>query len=113
MTIRLRVVSKASPRQVTTKDGVAHRVVDVRVGDRTGIVTLSLWDDAAHLAQDDEVIDVDNGYVSRFKGQLRLNLGRYGTIELVDDADFPTGEAIEASQRQRRHRRTMRRIKPK
>lgn len=105
VTIRLRVVAKSPPRQVTTKNGAAHLVVDARVGDRTGIVTLSLWDDDAKLVHDDDVIDVENGYVTRFKGQLRLNLGRYGTIEPIDDVDFPSMDEIQESQRRRSDRR--------
>ena len=109
VTIRLRVVTKSPPRQVTTKNGVVHLVVDVLAGDRTGIVTLSLWDDDAQLVHDGDVVDIQNGYVTRFKGQIRLNLGRYGTVEQVDDADFPIVEEIQDSQGRRRyHRKTVR-----
>jgi replication factor A1 len=92
--IRLRVVEKKTPRTVKTKNGEDHSVADVIVGDRTGTVILSLWDEKIDEVSVGDVIDVENGYVSRFKGRLRLNIGKFGRIETVKDSTFPSLEML-------------------
>lgn len=94
VTIRLRVLRKEDARVVKTRDGEEHRVVDVMVGDGTGITTLVLWDERADQVSEDDVIDVRDGYVNRFKGRLRLNVGKYGELERVEDAKFLKAELI-------------------
>jgi len=111
--IRLRVITKDEPRTVKTKDGTEHRVVDVHVGDRTGTTYLSLWDERTKSIDIGDIIDIENGYVSRFKGRLRLNIGKFGTLEKVEDPGFPS---IEALRHQTRHpywrKGTRRKTKP-
>lgn len=109
--IRVRVISKDEPREVKTKDGSIHTVVDSQVGDRTGIIIMSLWDDVANQIDEGDLIDIKNGYVSRFKGRLRLSIGRYGEFEKVDDPDFPGGSEILSSHSLRRLRWKSRRKK--
>jgi len=92
--IRVRVISKNEVRTVKTKDGEAHRVVDTHVGDRTGRILLSLWDEKIEQVQEGDLIDITDGYVTRFKGRYRLNIGRYGSLERVEDDEFPTREDL-------------------
>jgi ssDNA-binding replication factor A large subunit len=86
--------TKNEPRKVKTKDGEEHRVVDVHVGDRTGRILLTLWDEKIEQVQDGDLIDIENGYVTSFKGRYRLNIGRYGSLECVEDDEFPTREDL-------------------
>ena len=102
--IRVRVISKDEPREVKTKDGSMHSVVDSYIGDRTGIIILSLWDDDANKIENGDIIDIKNGYVSRFKGRLRLNIGKYGEFEKIDDPDFPKDSEILSSHSLRRRK---------
>jgi len=104
VTIRVRVLSKEEPRKVKTKDGTEHVVVDTRTGDRTGVIALSLWDEWVDEVSEGDIIDIKNGYVNRFKGRLRLNIGRYGSLEKVEDPEFPKVEEITMRQEQRRQR---------
>jgi replication factor A1 len=87
--IRVRVINVSNIRTVTTKNGVQHSVVDVMVGDRTGIISLSLWDEQTTLISEGDLIDITNGYVNKFKGWLKLNIGKYGRLEKVQDDSFP------------------------
>lgn len=79
--VLVKVVELYPVREVTTKDGSSHRVAEALVGDETGSVILSLWDDAASSAQAGKMIQVRNGYISLYKGNMRLNIGKYGTME--------------------------------
>ncbi len=85
----VKVVSKTEPRDVTSRsDGSAHRVCEALVGDDSGSLYLTLWDDAIDELVDEQVISITNGYVNLFRGSMRLNIGRYGSYEVLDEAPF-------------------------
>ena len=79
-----KVVSKGEVRSTTSgRDYTAHRVVDVLVGDESGCVYLNLWDDNIDKAKEGDILKIKNGYVTLFRGSIRLNIGRYGSFEVV------------------------------
>ena len=85
----VKVVSKTEPREVTSRsDGSAHRVCEALVGDDTGSLYLTLWDDAIDDVVEEQVLKITNGYVNLFRGSMRLNIGRYGSSEVVEEAPF-------------------------
>jgi replication factor A1 len=104
ITIRLRVLSVREPRIVKTRNGEEHEVVDIQVGDRTGSIFLTLWDERTREVKIDDLIDVSNGYVNRFRGRLKLNIGMFGEMEKVEDPEFPSREDILEILRRRRER---------
>ena len=82
-----KVVSKSEVRNIAAgRDGAPHRVCDALVGDETGSVYLTLWDDNIEKVNDGDTINVGNGYVTLFRGNMRLNIGRYGTLEVAKEA---------------------------
>lgn len=82
-----KVVSKSEIRDIAAgRDGAAHRVSDALVGDETGCVYLTLWDDNITKVNEGDTVSVKNGYVNLFRGNMRLNIGRYGTLEISDQA---------------------------
>jgi replication factor A1 len=82
-----KVVSKSEVRNIAAgRDGAPHRVCDALVGDETGCVYLTLWDDNIEKVNEGDTISVGNGYVSLFRGSMRLNVGRYGTLEPAKEA---------------------------
>jgi replication factor A1 len=79
-----KAVSKGEVRSTTSgRDYTAHRVVDVLVGDETGCVYLNLWDDNIDKVKEGDILNIKNGYVNLFRGNMRLNIGRYGSFEVV------------------------------
>jgi len=81
----VKVVSKSEPRETVSRiDGTNHRVVDALVGDETGSVYMTLWDDNIEKIKENDVIKVKNAYVSLFKGSMRLNIGRFGSFESAE-----------------------------
>jgi len=96
------VVTKVSqvgePRSFVRRDGGEGRVVNVLVGDDTGTVRLSLWDDDVDLAAEmkpGDVLVVKNGYTRSGFGGVELSSGRSGRVTLnPEDLDVDV-EAIE------------------
>ncbi|MBC7091473.1 MAG: single-stranded DNA-binding protein [Nitrososphaeria archaeon] len=84
MNVTAKVISKSDSRNVTSgRDGMAHQVCDALVGDDTGCIILTLWDNNIEKADVGETVRVENGYVSLYRGNMRLNIGRFGKIEKV------------------------------
>lgn len=80
--VTAKVVSKSEIRDIPMgRDGSAHRVCDALVGDETGSIYLTLWDDNIEKVNENDSIRVENGYVTLFKGNMRLNIGKYGKLE--------------------------------
>ena len=80
--VTAKVVSKSEIREIPMgRDGSAHRVCDALVGDETGSIYLTLWDDNIEKVNDNDTVRVENGYVTLFKGNMRLNIGKYGKME--------------------------------
>ena len=86
----VKVVQKGEAREtVSRQDGTTHRVLDALVGDETGTIYMTLWDDNIDKVNESDTVNVKNGYVRPFKGSMRLNIGRYGTLE---PAETPLGD---------------------
>ena len=80
-----KVMSKSEVRNVAAgRDGEPHKVSDALVGDETGCVYLTLWDDNIEKVKDGDTVMVKNGYINLFRGNMRLNVGRYGTLEISE-----------------------------
>ena len=81
-----KVISKSEVRNVTGRDYSIRRVADALVGDETGCVYLTLWDDKIDKINEEATLRITNGYVNLFRGNMRLNIGRYGSFELLDES---------------------------
>ncbi|XP_056607040.1 nucleic acid binding protein 1b [Triplophysa dalaica] len=62
-----------------TKDG--HEIRSCKVADRTGSITISVWDEVGSLIQTGDIIRLNRGYASLFKGCLTLYIGRTGDLQ--------------------------------
>ncbi len=91
--IRLRILSLEPVRDVQTRYGKA-RVTTAQAGDETGTIKLSLWNDDIDRVDEGAIIEVHNGFIKTFRGEMELSAGRYGEIVVVEDAEFPSREEI-------------------
>jgi replication factor A1 len=86
----VKIVQKGEAREtVSRQDGTTHRVLDALVGDESGAIYMTLWDDNIDKVNEGDSVNVKNGYVRPFKGSMRLNIGRYGSLE---PAETPLGD---------------------
>jgi replication factor A1 len=84
--IIVKVVSKGEVRSVTGRDYSVRRVADVLVGDETGCLYMTLWDDKIDAINEEATLNITNGYINLFRGNMRLNIGKYGSYELMEDS---------------------------
>jgi len=81
-----KVVSKSPERVVSSQyDQKEHRLSEILIADETGAINLVLWDDRIDEVQEGTTIKITNGFIKLFRGKMQLNLGRYGTVEEVDE----------------------------
>jgi replication factor A1 len=86
VTISFKVISMGEEREIESrKDGSSHRVCDITVGDSSGTVQVPLWDETIDSIEEDVTYNLTNGYTGLFRGNLRLNVGRYGKLEQAED----------------------------
>jgi len=70
-------------------DGSEGRVANLVVGDETGRIRVTLWDDRTDLIdafEPGESVEVIDGYVRERDGDLELHVGDRGTIEPIEEA---------------------------
>jgi replication factor A1 len=82
----VKVVSKGEVRSVTGRDYSVRRVADALVGDETGSLYMTLWDDKIDAINDGTTLQITNGYINLFRGNMRLNIGKYGSYEVLEES---------------------------
>ena len=88
--ITFKVMNTSDERSVESrKNGETYRVVDAQVGDSTGIILMPIWNETIETIEEGESYTLSNGYTGLFKGNLRLQLGKFGSIA---SAEEPIGE---------------------
>ncbi|KAJ7345522.1 hypothetical protein JRQ81_001472 [Phrynocephalus forsythii] len=70
-------------RVTKTKDG--HEVRSCKVADKTGSITISVWDELGSLIQPGDIIRLTKGYASLWKGCLTLYTGRGGELQKIGE----------------------------
>ena len=81
VSVEATVLEKGAPRQVMSKFGTeTYTVADAVVGDESGKIKLTLWNEQIALVNVNDKIRIENGYVTSFKGEVQLNVGKYGKL---------------------------------
>ena len=75
-----RIVDKGESRQVQTRFGETSRVADAVLTDDSGSIKMSLWNEQIDSFNVNDEVRVENGYVTSFRGEAKLNVGRYGRL---------------------------------
>ncbi len=86
--VRGKIVDVENPRDVQTKFGPGQ-VATATLQDESGSVKVTLWNENINKVSVNDTIQIENGYVDSFRGQLQLNVGRYGKILVNPTAPEP------------------------
>ncbi len=65
-----------------------NRVLEARVGDETGTVKFTLWNEDIGILRVGETYELKNGYATLYRGSIRLTRGRNGELKELDE-DIP------------------------
>ena len=78
------VVEKSNPRTVQSRfKDETYTVADAVVQDETGTIKLTLWNEQIDQVNVNDKIKIENGYVTSFKGEIQLNVGKFGKLAIL------------------------------
>jgi replication factor A1 len=81
VSIEAKVVEKSDTREVTSKfKNEKYKIADAQIADETGTIKLTLWNEQIDQVNVDSMVRVENGYVTSFRGEIQLNVGKYGKL---------------------------------
>lgn len=72
------------PRTVNLKAGGQAQVADAILKDETGQIKLTLWDAQIKMVKAGSKVSIENGYISSFKGENSLNVGKFGKLNVEE-----------------------------
>ena len=79
--IEARVVEKGNPREVQSRfKDETYLVANAVLADDSGNIKLTLWNEQIDQVQVGDKIRIENGYVTSFKGEIQLNVGKFGQL---------------------------------
>ncbi len=108
--VKFFVVEKAESREITSKKtNEVHTLADIKVGDDTGTIILTLWDETIDKVTEGQTYQVKNVYVNVFQEHMRLALGKWGTLEDVDEVIEKDSVKMENDRSEEVHQDTRRR----
>ena len=81
VSVEAKVVEKSDTREVQSRvRNQTYKVADAVIADETGSIKLTLWNEQIDQVNVDDVVKIDNGYVTSFRGEIQLNAGKYGKL---------------------------------
>lgn len=81
--LKVRVLEISEPKRVITRFGTSIYVANALVSDETGTVKLCLWDQQINAVSVGNVVQIENAYVTRFRGELQLRIRKREKINVV------------------------------
>ncbi|MFC7041794.1 single-stranded DNA binding protein [Halonotius sp. GCM10025705] len=82
------ILDVGTVRTFDRDDGSEGQVSNLSVGDPTGRVRVTLWDEQAPLVSeftDGQSVEIVDGYVKERDGSLELHVGSRGAVETIDE----------------------------
>jgi len=70
-------------RIVSLKAGGTATVCDATFSDGSSNIKLSLWDDDIKKCKVGDRVRVENGYTNSYRGEVKLNIGRFGKLAFL------------------------------
>jgi replication factor A1 len=74
------IVDKGETRTVNLRAGGSSTVADATLRDDSGSIKVSLWGDQINMVDVGDRVRIENGYTRAFRGEVQLNIGRYGKL---------------------------------
>lgn len=80
------ILTLAEKGEVRTfeKFGKSGRVCTSVAEDDTGKISLTLWNDDVDKVNAGDKIQIKNGWVGEYQGELQLSTGKFGSLEVLE-----------------------------
>lgn len=83
VTMKVEVLEVSEQKEIVTGRGVKHKILESEVKDETESIMLVLWNDRIIPLAAGDILEIENGFISSYKGKRRVNIGKYGEITKV------------------------------
>jgi len=82
--VEAQIVEVSEPREVSSKfTGETYKVAEATIKDDSGTIKLVLWNEQIGQVNANDKIRIENGYIKSFRGEIQLNVGRYGKLTVI------------------------------
>jgi len=82
--VEAKVLEVSEPREVRSRyTGQTFKVAEATITDGTGTIKLVLWNEQIDQVNADDTVKIENGYIKSFRGEIQLNVGRYGKLTVL------------------------------
>jgi replication factor A1 len=82
--LEAKVIEKTEPHEVLSRfKDETYKVATAIIEDETGKIKLTLWNEQIGMVKVNDKIKLEKGYVSSFRGELQLNVGRNGVLTVI------------------------------
>jgi replication factor A1 len=79
--VAAKVTEKSETREVTSRfKDQTLKVATALISDETGMIKLTLWNEQINQVNVNDMVKIENGYVTSFRGEIQLNVGKFGTL---------------------------------
>jgi len=83
--LEARVVEKSVTKTVCSKFGNPLGVSTAIINDKTGSIKLPLWNAQIGLISVGDTVQIKNGRVGMFRGELQVSVGKNGELKVVEN----------------------------
>ena len=83
------VVSDKGAVREFNKFGKTGRVCNATLKDDTGTVSLTLWNDDVDKVEAGDKIQITNGWVGEYQGEMQLSTGKFGQLKVLEKGAAP------------------------
>ena len=81
VSVQGKVTEKSDTREVVSRSkDQTYKVATAMIADETGTIKLTLWNEQIDKVNVNNIVKIENGYITSFRGELQLNTGKFGSM---------------------------------
>ena len=81
--VKGKILEVLEPRKVASRFGNKLNLVSTAVlSDKSGKIYLNLWNDQIEMVKLNDIVTVENGYITEYCGVKQINTGKQGTLKV-------------------------------
>lgn len=81
--LKAKIVELKEPREIMTKFGSMTTLTEATLQDDSGTIKLVLWGKQSEGIENNQEVEITNGFTKEFREELQVGIGRNGEIKAV------------------------------